>query len=511
MASLKSGIIIGLAAAGVAAVALAAGGVRVSPSSVGVSRVPTTMASTATIFAPPPGAPMSFADIFERVSPAVVSIEVTSKVSLKELQNIPGFQNLPNLTPKGDDGDNNDDQAPTQKAESQGSGFFISSDGYIVTNNHVVENATDIKVTLKDGKILPAKVIGRDKATDLAVVKVDGSNYPFVDFENSAKPRVGDWVIAIGNPLGLGDTATAGIVSAYGRDIGDSFVDFIQIDAPINLGNSGGPTFDTYGRVIGVNSQIASPSGGSIGIGFAIPADVADAITKQLIAKGAITRGYMGASIENVTPEIAESLGMGDRKGALVADLTPDGPALRAGVKSGDVVVGVNGHEVDSASELTRLVAASHNGDTLHLAILRDGKPITLDVRSGTRPSEEQIAANLNGSDNTAPTAPDASPVPHPHVLGMTLGALDERTRRQFQMPADAHGALVLGVKGTSDASEQGVQAGDVIVRAGDLTVVAPQDVELAVANARKAGRTSILLGVRRDGRTAFVAVKMDG
>jgi serine protease Do len=507
MASLKSGIVIGVAAAGVAAAALAAGGVRWTPNTMSVQRVPTTLASTAMVFSPPPGAPLSFADIFEKVSPAVVSIEVTSRVTAHDLQGMPGFPGLPDLTPKGDDGD----PAPTQKAESQGSGFFISADGYIVTNNHVVENAEDIKVTLKDGRILPARVIGHDKATDLAVVKVEGHNYPFVDFENSAKPRVGDWVIALGNPLGLGDTATAGIVSAYGRDIGDSFVDFIQIDAPINLGNSGGPTFDIYGRVIGVNSQIASPSGGSIGIGFAIPSDLADNITKQLIANGKIVRGYMGATIQNVTPAVAESLGMGERKGALVADLSPGGPAEKAGVKSGDVVVGLDGHQVDSATELTRLVAQSHNGDTLHLAILRDGKAITVEVRSGTRPSEEQLAANVNGGDDGALVAPDGAAVEQPRVLGMTLGALDDVARRRFSVPSEARGAVVLGVKNSSDAGEQGLQAGDLIVRAGDLNVAAPRDVQLAVANARKEGRTSILLGVRRAGHTTFVAVKMDG
>jgi serine protease Do len=508
MASLKSGIIIGIAAAGVAVATLAAGGVRWAPNAMGVDHLQTRLASTATVFSPPPGAPMSFADIFDRVAPAVVSIDVTSHVSVRELQGIPGL-NLPNnLAPQGQDGE---DQAPTQKAESQGSGFFISSDGYIVTNNHVVAHAEDIKVTLKDGRILPARVIGHDVATDLAVVKVEGHDFPFVDFENSAKPRVGDWVIAIGNPLGLGDTATAGIVSAYGRDIGDSFVDFIQIDAPINLGNSGGPTFDTYGRVIGVNSQIASPSGGSIGIGFAIPADVAENVTNQLIRNGQIVRGYMGASIENVTPQIADSLGMGSRKGALVADLTPGGPADKAGVKSGDVVVGLNGDTVNSATELTRLVAQSHSGDTLHLAILRDGHPITVDVRSGVRPPEEQLALNQNGRDNGQLLAPDAPAAEHPHVLGMTLGALDEGARRRFAVPADARGALVLGVKETSDAGEQGLQAGDLIVRAGDLNVGAPHDVELAVDNAKKAGRTSILLGIRRDGRTIFVPIKMDG
>jgi serine protease Do len=517
MASLKSGIIIGVAAAGVAAAALAGGGVRWSPSATGADRLATTPISTATIFSPPPGAPLSFADIFEKVAPAVVSIEVTTHLTARELQSIPGFQ-IPNIGPKGGDGDNGDGdgdesgQPASPKAESQGSGFFISPDGYIVTNNHVVENGEDIKVTLKDGRILPARVIGHDEATDLAVVKVDGHDFPYVDFEDSAKPRVGDWVIAIGNPYGLGNTATAGIVSAYGRDIGDSFVDFIQIDAPINRGNSGGPTFDIYGRVIGVNSQIFTPSGGSIGIGFAIPADVADNITKQLIAGGTISRGYMGANIQNVTPDVAESLGMGSRKGALVADLVPGGPAEKAGVKPGDVVVAMNGHEVDSNTELTRLVAQAHNGDTLHLTLLRDGKQREIDVRSGTRPSEQQLAANDNsGNDQGQLVQPNAPAAEHPHVLGLTLGALDEGARRRFSVPSDQNGAVVLGVKDSSDAGDKGLKAGDLIVRAGDTSVGGPNDVQTAVATAKKEGRPSILLGIRRDGHNYFVPIKIEG
>ncbi|HZC17565.1 MAG TPA: trypsin-like peptidase domain-containing protein, partial [Caulobacteraceae bacterium] len=391
------------------------------------------------------------------------------------------------------------------------SGFFISADGYVVTNNHVVENAEDIKVTLKDGRILPARIIGHDEATDLAVIKVEGHDFPYVNFENSAKPRVGDWVIAIGNPYGLGNTATAGIVSAYGRDIGDSFVDFIQIDAPINRGNSGGPTFDIYGRVIGVNSQIFTPSGGSIGIGFAIPADVADNITKQLIAGGKITRGYLGATIQNVTPDVAESLGMGTRKGALVNELVPGGPADRAGVKSGDVVVALDGHDVDSNTELTRMVAQSHNGDILHLTVLRDGKPRQIDVRSGTRPSEEQLAANQAGGGDGQLVAPDAPVAEHPHVLGLTLGSLDEGARHRFSLPSDQSGAVVLGVKDSSDAGDKGLKAGDLIVRAGDTSVGTPRDVQTAVAAAKKEGRPSILLGIRRAGHNYFVPVKIEG
>ncbi len=390
MASKKTGVIIGIAAAGVAAAALAGGGVRWSPPfAQGDSHfLPLTRISTGSIFSPPPGAPLSFADIFEKVSPAVVQINVTSHIDPRAAGRlVPGlpFQFGPPDNGGGDDNNNNNDDDGGQgggqggqgggktppkglKAQSAGSGFFISPDGYITTNNHVVENAEEIEVTLKDGRKLPAKIIGRDEATDLAVIKVQGQGFPFVDFENSAKPRVGDWVLAVGNPFGLGGTATAGIVSAYGRDLGDSFVDFIQIDAPINRGNSGGPTFDIYGRVIGVNSAIFSPSGGSVGIGFAIPADVADQITKQLIAGGKVTRGYLGATIQNVTPEIADSMGMPGQKGALVAELAAGGPAQKAGVQQGDVIVELNGHAVGGNTELTRLVGQTHTGDTMHCA-----------------------------------------------------------------------------------------------------------------------------------------------
>ncbi len=517
MAPTRTGLIIGVAAAGVTAAALAATGVRWTPSFAegGDHRLPITRVSTATIFAPPPGAPMSFADIFEKVSPAVVTIDVTSHMDPRTAAahglKIPGLPfNVVPPAPKGGGGDDDDGGAQAgPKAQSSGSGFFISADGYIVTNNHVVENADDIKVTLKDGREMPAKVVGRDEATDLAVIKVDGAGYPFVDFENSAKPRVGDWVIAVGNPFGLGGTATAGIVSAYGRDIGDNFVDFIQIDAPINRGNSGGPTFDIYGRVIGVNSAIFSPSGGSVGIGFAIPADVADSITKQLIASGKVMRGYLGATIQNVTPEIAESLGQKGRKGALVAELVPGGPAEKGGVQPGDVVVDLNGHPVTSSVELTRMVALSHTGDVLHLTVLRDGKERTIDVKSGTRPSEAQLAAS-NRDDSEGGGQPDTPEAQHPNALGMTLAPLDEATRRHLGLPADIHGAVVLSVKSTSDAGEKGLRAGDILVHVGDAAILGPADVQTAVAKAKHDGLASVLVGVRRDGHTLFIPLKIE-
>jgi len=529
MTSKKTGYLFGaVAGAGVMAAAVAGAGMRLPDAHAGEGQV--IKASTAPIFAPPPGAPMSFADIFEKVSPAVVSINVTSRVDPSVLRRIPGLEGLPfDLVPKGGQGGQgggDDDEGaspsnppqggrtprgqpklPTQ--QSSGSGFFISQDGYIVTNNHVVENAESIKVVLKDERELDAKVIGRDEATDLAVIKVTGGPFPFVNFENSGKPRVGDWVFAVGNPFGLGGTATAGIVSAYGRDIGETFVDYIQIDAPINRGNSGGPTFDIYGRVIGVNTAIFSPTGGSVGIGFAIPAEVAEQVTRQLINGGKIQRGYIGATIQNFTNEMAEAQGMGDQKGAIVSDLVPNGPSARAGLLPGDVVVSVNGQIVKSSSELTRQVAKAKPGDVLRLDVVRDGKHRNVEVRSGVRPSEAELAANDNGPGKQAPgggapTAPVA-----PAVLGLKLAPLDESMRKQLSLPAEVRGAVITGVDDSSDAGEKGLRRGDVIVRAGDRQVVNAADVSLVVDQARKAGRPSVLVGVYRSGRTIFLPLKI--
>ena len=523
MTSKKTGYFLGaLAGAGVMAAAVAGAGVRLPQAHAGEPQL--IKASTAPIFAPPPGAPMSFADIFDRVSPAVVSINVTSRVDANALR-IPGlpFDLVPKGAPGGDDDDEGDDSGPPQGGhtpkgqpklptqQSAGSGFFISPDGYIVTNNHVVENAETIKVVLKDETELDGVVVGRDEATDLAVIKVKGGKgpFPYVNFENSARPRVGDWVIAVGNPFGLGGTATAGIISAWGRDIGETFVDYIQIDAPINRGNSGGPTFDIYGRVIGVNTAIFSPSGGSVGIGFAIPADVADQVTKQLISGHKIERGYIGATIQNFTAEMAEAQGMGSQRGAIVSDLAPGGPSQRAGLLAGDVIIAINGHPVKSSSELTREVAKAHPGDTLKLDIVRDGKRRSIDVRSGTRPSEKELAANENNPDQNGGGAPAPKTQRAPAVLGLSLAPLDETMRRQLGLSASVHGAVVLGVDSNSDAGQKGLKRGDVIVRAGDTQVSSAAEVQAAVEAAKKAKRPSVLVGVYRGGRTLFLPLKL--
>ncbi|MDG2523289.1 Do family serine endopeptidase [Caulobacter segnis] len=520
MAARKTGMIVGaVAGAGVACAALAGVGFRMAPANADSRPVLMRTSATTPIFAPPPGAPMSFADIFEQVSPAVVSIDVTSRADPRTLaQRIPG---LPfGLLPQQPQGENNEEgEGQTQQGQprlprqqSSGSGFFISEDGYVVTNNHVIENAEEITVTLKDGKELKATIVGRDEGTDIAVLKVQGKSgekYPFVSFENAAKPRVGDWVITIGNPFGLGGTATAGIISAYGRDIGENFVDFIQIDAPINRGNSGGPTFDIYGRVIGVNTAIFSPSGGSVGIGFAIPADLVESVSKQLISGGKVTRGYIGATIQAFTAEMAEAQGMGDQRGAIIADLVPGGPAERGGLKPGDVVTAVNGVDIKSNGELTREVAKAKPGENIGLDVIRDGKRTKVNVRSGTRPSESELNASTDGDGSGQGRATPNTPSAGQAVLGMQLVPLDDAARRRFNLDANVRGVAVDSVTANSNAGELGLRRGDVITSVNTRAVTSASEVSSAVDAARKANRTSVLLGVVRQGRALYLPLKI--
>jgi serine protease Do len=448
----------------------------------------------------PATAPTSFADIVQRVAPAVVSIDVEGKASPNQLSFGGGDDEA---SPFGDDQDTpfgkiiprRRDGADEPKMEATGSGFFVSADGYIVTNNHVVEGADKITVRTNDDRKLKATLIGRDPATDLAVIKVEGSNFPFVDFEDRAKPRVGDWVVAVGNPFNLGGTATAGIVSALGRAnvSGSSYVDYMQIDAPINRGNSGGPTFDMSGRVVGVNTAIFSPSGGSVGIGFDIPADVAASITRQLISGGKVVRGYIGATIQDVTPEIADSLGLDGKKGALVADLTPGGPSATAGLRPGDVVLKIEGHDVSSASDLTRQVGQVHAGDVIHLQVRRDGHDQQVDVRSGVRPPEATLA---KGDFRGGPGGGAEQDIPR--VLGMRV------------QPRAEGGLSIAGVSGSSDAGQKGLRQGDVILRAGDHKTDSVADLSSAVAEARKAGHQNVLVMINRDGRNLFVPLKVE-
>ncbi len=509
MAVNKSHILVGaLAGAGVAVAAMAGIGMRPAGPA---GQTPSGLLKAD--FSPAPGAPQSFADIFAKVSPAVVSVNVVSKADSNAMGKIipgaPGFNFPFEIIPRGQ----NQDQGPPPTQLSSGSGFFISPDGYIVTNNHVIENAEKITVVTKDGKELPATLIGHDEDTDLAVIKVQGHDFPYVQFEDRARPRVGDWVLAVGNPFSLGDTATAGIVSANGRDIGQTFVDYIQIDAPINRGNSGGPTFDIYGRVIGVNTAIFSPSGGSVGIGLDIPADVAQRITTQLMEGRTITRGYLGATIQNLNDEMANAFGLAGRKGAVVAELVPGGPAARAGLQPGDVVVSVDGTPVTDSTEMTREVAKAHAGDNIHLQLYRDGKEMSLNVRSGTRPSDAVLAQNGFGGDEEQQGGEGGArqAAPQSRILGMSLAPLSPQARQEFSIGDEVHGVVVDSVSSASDAGEKGLRRGDVIVRAGDRQVASAGDVSAAVAQWKKDGRTSIPIAVDRAGRTIFVPIKIAG
>jgi len=519
--SKKTGVIVGVVAAiGITAAAFAGAGSSFTlPGAKPILAL--TPVSTAPIFAPPPGAPLSFADIFDRVSPAVVSIDVTASVSRAQnpFSGIPGFPfgGAPGGPggQGGQGGRGGEDAPQTREAMSSGSGFFISADGYIVTNNHVIENAREINVVLKDKRELKARVVGTDEATDLAVLKVEGRDFPFVNFENTAVPRVGDWVITIGNPFGLGGTATAGIVSAYGRNLQDessTFVDYLQIDAPINRGNSGGPTFDVYGRVIGVNSAIFSPSsaGGSVGIGFAIPADVADNISKQLISGGKVTRGYLGATVQPFTEEMAESLGLPARKdgGAYVLQVQDDGPAATAGLQAGDIVVSLNGKAVADSTALTRMVASSRSGDQLRLDILREGRPRTVTVKSGLRPSLQELAQSSTGRRPGETPAPETPEAAQPTVLGLTLGEIDEAARRRFNIAAGVRGVVITNVTQGSRAARS-LTRGDVVVLANGAPVATPAALIAAVEAQRRAKRPSILLQVNRGGRPVAAVVDL--
>jgi serine protease Do len=445
-------------------------------------------------FAPPQGAPLSFADIFEQVAPAVVQIDVKTRVPRSNMIQIPGTPfAIPNPNGTGEGEEGADDEGTT--AMGAGSGFFIAANGFIVTNNHVVADATEIMVKLADGRELEARLVGRDESTDLAVIKVEGTGFPFVNFEEAAQPRVGDWVIAVGNPFGLGGTATAGIVSAQGRSIPDptaSYVDFLQIDAAINRGNSGGPTFDIYGRVIGVNSAIYSPTGGSVGIGFAIPASVAKPITDQLMRGESVERGYVGVTIGPVSADIAAALGMPDDVGALVVDYTPDAPAQRAGLRFGDVVTKIDGRPVANSTELTRAIALVRPGGRTRLTIVRDGRESIVTLAPVLRPSQADLTAG-QGNAFAERTALRGLRSQGESILGLSLADSTEPFRKTAGIADRFIGPVVVAVA-PSEASDAGVAPGMLILAVNSTPVSSVSEVRAAVAAARRAGREKILL-----------------
>ncbi len=457
--------------------------------------VPPATAAQTIMAAPAQG----FADLVEKVMPAVVSVEVEIKAASGKgaqgmLKKLPGMDRLPPEFRKFFEEfqrfgmPRNMPRLPRGKAV--GSGFFISSDGYIVTNNHVVRNAARVRIKTNDGKTWEAKVIGTDPKTDLALLKVDapGVKFPFVEFAEK-EPRVGDWVVAVGNPFGFGGTVTTGIISARGRQIGAGpYDDFLQIDAPINKGNSGGPAFNLQGKVVGVNTAIFSPSGGSVGIGFAIPASVAREIIMDLKTKGYVTRGWLGVQIQEVTKDIAESLGLDEPRGAIVVKLTKNSPAGKAGVRTGDTILEVNGKRVKDPRDLARKIAHVRPGDEARLLILRDGEKKTIRVRIGKMPSEEKIARAFGKGGEAGPAS----------VLGLSLKPAD-----------DGQGVAVTAVDPDSQAARKGVRPGDVITEVAGVEVNSPAEVKAAIAKAEKEGRKAVLVLIRSGSAQRFVALPL--
>jgi serine protease Do len=374
----------------------------------------------------------------------------------------------------------------------EGSGFFISADGYAVTNFHVVDHAREVQVSTDDGKIYTAKVVGTDQKTDLTLIKVDADQkFAFVKFSDQA-PRVGDWVVAVGNPFGLGGTVTAGIISARGRDIGAGpYDDFIQIDAPINKGNSGGPAFNSNGDVIGVNTAIYSPSGGSVGIGFDIPAETAKMVVAQLKDKGTVTRGWMGVQVQPVTQEIADSMGLKQTQGALVDEPQPNSPAAKAGVEAGDVIVALNGQPVKDSRDLARKISETAPGTSVKLDVMRQGQEKTVDLRVAMMPQAQQANAEQRSGQEDAG-------VPH---LGLQLAPASEVDG------AGEHGVVVMALDPDGPAAERGVKTGDVILSIGENDVSNPRDVRSALAAAKSHGKHDVLMRVKSADLTRFVAI----
>ncbi|MGE0853518.1 MAG: Do family serine endopeptidase [Hyphomicrobiaceae bacterium] len=481
----------GAAVVGLGMLAIAGATLAFAPPQHATGLMGSASASAIEAVAPSSMAMPSFAGLVEQLKPAVVSVYVDAEVRGARVAGGPdlGGDNPFEFFFRGF-GEPGRQGMPMQRVQAQGSGFFISADGYILTNNHVVERAKRVQVKTVDGKTLDAKVVGADRQTDLAVLKVDRpGDYKFVSFASTA-PRVGDWVLAMGNPYGLGGTVTAGIVSASGRDIGAGpYNDFLQIDAPVNKGNSGGPTFNMQGEVVGINTAIYSPSGGSVGIAFAIPADTAKSVAEQLKAKGAVNRGWIGIVVQPVTADIAESLGLADAKGALINDVQPGGPAAKAGLRSGDVVLSVEGAEVKDSRDLARRIGELGPGKSLKLEIKRGGKDQTFTLTAATYPKSE---ASLQRPGKTEHG--DAK-------LGLSIApasAVDG---------AGSQGLAVIQVDPNGVAAEKGVQQGDVILDVGGKEVATAEDLTSAVSDARKSGKRSILMRVKSADGTRYVAL----
>lgn len=452
--------------------------------------------------------PDSFADLVEQVSPAVVNI-TTSAVVSTPASPFPGF---PDNSPFGElfrdfgfpgmpQGPNGQGGPMTQqRSNALGSGFVISADGYIVTNNHVIDGADEIEIEFKDGHKRPAKVLGTDPKTDIALLKVEAKDLPFVKFGDSDKARVGDWVLALGNPLGQGFSASSGIISARNRELSGTYDDYLQTDAAINRGNSGGPLFNMNGEVVGVNTAILSPNGGSIGIGFSMASNVVSKVVEQLTEFGETRRGWLGVKIQDVTPDMADALGIDGGQGAMVTDV-PTGPALEAGVKAGDVITSFDGGEVKDTRDLVRRVADAPVGEAVSLTVLRNGQSEKLEVTLGRRELAE-------GGDGAASGKPSAAS--NGEILGMKLVPLTPEMADQMGLASGTKGLLVRNVAVDGVAADKGLAAGDLITEAGQQPVSSLKDLQDRIAEARDGGRKSVLLLIRRNGEPHFLALPVD-
>jgi serine protease Do len=446
--------------------------------------------------------PASFADLAERLSPAVVNISTSQSVEAPSGPRPP----VPRGSPFEDlfrDFFDRGQRGPRQ-VSSLGSGFVIDPDGLVVTNNHVIEDADEIIVNFADGSSLPATLIGTDPKTDIALLQIEPeAPLPYVEFGSSEAMRVGDWVMAIGNPFGLGGSVSAGIVSARDRDINAGpYDDFIQTDAAINRGNSGGPLFNLDGDVIGVNTAIISPSGGSIGIGFAVPSDLAANVVDQLRQFGETRRGWLGVRIQTVTPEIAESLELDEPMGALIADVTPGGPAAEGGIQAGDVVLSFDGQRVEEMRDLPRIVADTTVGKTVSVDVWRRGAVEQVSVDVGRLDEGEIISASVT-SENEAEQAPSAT------IFGLTLEVLTAQRRGELDLPDDVDGVVISTVASDSDAATKGVRPGDLIVEVGQEPVTTPEAVIERIEAARAEGRKSVLFLLQSQGELKFVALSL--
>ncbi|PHQ95782.1 MAG: serine protease [Marinosulfonomonas sp.] len=448
-------------------------------------------------------APESFADLAEEISPSVVNITTTTTIAAPTGQ-MPGP-----IVPEGspfedffkdfmDRGGNG--QRP-RRSQALGSGFVISEDGYIVTNNHVIAEADEIEIEFFDGTMLPAKVIGRDPKVDIALLKVESDvPLPFVAFGDSDIMRVGDWVMAIGNPLGQGFSVSAGIVSARNRALSGTYDDYLQTDAAINRGNSGGPLFNMDGQVIGVNTAILSPNGGSIGIGFSMASNVVTRVVDQLKEFGETRRGWLGVRIQDVTADVAEAMGLETAAGALVTDV-PEGPAAEAGIKSGDVIIVFDGVTVEDTRGLVRKVGNTEVGKEVRVVVLRDGKTQTLKITLGRRETAE----------GTIPAVVEASEAPiEKDILGLTVTEMSDELRGKMGLPDGAEGLVVKAVDEATEAFEKGLRPGDVLTEAGQQKITSVADLEARIKDAHEAGRKSLLLLVRRAGEPRFVALSLE-